>query len=366
MTSITNRGTTRRGRAALSAAVVCVITAVLPGAASAEPADAGGVRGTGVERASVAADGTQANDESTGASITPDGRLIAFSSYANNLAPGDTGRTEDVFVRESATGQNRRFGGDSLGPPMLSSDGTYVARLAYVMNHMTFYQYEVDMGWRMSYGCSLNSCEASAGAGRNRAYSVTPRYPHTNKRIEVLDPATGAMQTIDIVHNLAPSRPSLSGNGRFLAYQDGGQQDVLLWDRTDNTVHGPVEGPDRAAELVQISDDGSKVVYLSGPDTYVHDTATGTAHQVPGVRALAIDPTGRYLLHTPPGTTGPAPLTLRDLATGTDETVTDKPATAGVETVSAGGRHVVFQSAADDIVPDDTNGTTDIFLRTLR
>ncbi|AZK98009.1 MULTISPECIES: hypothetical protein [Streptomyces] len=34
--------------------------------------------------------------------------------------------------------------------------------------------------------------------------------------------------------------------------------------------------------------------------------------------------------------------------------------------LSAGGRDVVFQSTADDIVPGDTNGTSDVFLRTFR
>ncbi|OQR65768.1 hypothetical protein B6E66_01430 [Streptomyces maremycinicus] len=35
---------------------------------------------------------------------------------------------------------------------------------------------------------------------------------------------------------------------------------------------------------------------------------------------------------------------------------------AGVE-VSAGGREMVFQSTAADIVPDDTNGRSDVFVR---
>jgi hypothetical protein len=39
------------------------------------------------------------------------------------------------------------------------------------------------------------------------------------------------------------------------------------------------------------------------------------------------------------------------------------PASAGTDAVSADGRDVVFQSAADDIVPGDTNGKSDVFLR---
>ncbi|MQL61312.1 hypothetical protein F6Q10_01310 [Streptomyces vinaceus] len=53
----------------------------------------------------------------------------------------------------------------------------------------------------------------------------------------------------------------------------------------------------------------------------------------------------------------------RRLRTGTHETVTDKPTTAGPDAGGAGGRDVVFHSAADSIVPGDTNGTSDIFVR---
>ncbi|MEU5980372.1 hypothetical protein [Streptomyces sp. NPDC047315] len=367
MSGSTNRGTTRRGRIALIAAVVCTITALSPGAASAGPTDAGDVRQAGVERVSVTAEGTQANDDSSDASITPAGHRIVFSSFANNLTPGDAGRTEDVFVRELAAGQNRQFGGYPLAPPMLSSDGQVLAFLGPRFNNMALYQHHLSVGWSSAYTCSLWRCEAAMGSNdRQQAFSVSFRHPETNRRIEVRRPDTGALQTVDVIHNTAPARPSISSDGTRLAYQDGGEQDVFLWDWADNTPAGPIEGPGKAAELVQLSDDGSKIVYRSGPDTYVHDVASGTALPVPGVKGVAIDPTGRYLLHAPSGTTGPAPLTLRDLETGTDETVTDRPASAGIDAVSTGGRHVVFESAAEDIVPDDTNGKTDIFLRTLR
>nr|WP_229868465.1 hypothetical protein [Streptomyces inusitatus] len=366
----TSTSATRRLRAALSAAMICgAITAVLPGAASAEPsADAGSVRPTAVERVSVAADGTQANDDSSGASIAPAGHRVVFTSYANNLSPGDTGRNEEAFVRELATGQNRKFGsGYPVGPPMLSSDGEIVAHLGYRYNHMALYQYSLgSMGWWTAYTCSIHTCDAAMGEGQGQqAFSVSFRHPETNQRVEIRRPDTGGLQTIDVVHNRAPIRPSISKDGTRLAYQDGGEKDVFLWDWSGNAVTGPIEGPGKAAELVQLSDEGGKAVYLSGSDTYVHDTASGTAQHVPNVKGVAIDPTGRYLLHTPSGTTGPAPLTLRDLVTGTDETVTDRPASAEVDAVSSGGRHVVFQSAADDIVPGDTNGKTDIFLRTF-
>ncbi|MEU6843332.1 hypothetical protein ABZ930_15815 [Streptomyces sp. NPDC046716] len=358
----------RRGRVALSAAaVVCVITAALPGAAWAGTSDGADARAVGVERLSVAADGTQANDDSTDVSITPAGDRVVFASFANNLTPGNTGRNDRVFVRDLTTGENRQFGGPAMAPPMLSSDGQVLAYLAPRFDSTALYQNHLSLGWSSAYTCSLLTCEASMGASEShQAFTVRFRYPEQNQRVEVRRPDTGELQTVDVIHNTAPIRPSLSGDGTRLAYQDGGEQDILLWDWADNSVAYPIEGPDRAAELVQLSDDGSKIVYLSGPDTYVHDVASGTTQQVSGVKGVAIDPTGRYLLHTPSGTTGPAPLTLRDLQTGADETVTDGPATAVIDSVSAGGRSVVFRSTAEDLVPDDTNGKADVFLRTLR
>jgi hypothetical protein len=158
------------------------------------------------------------------------------------------------------------------------------------------------------------------------------------------------------------ARPSISGDGRFVAYQDALAEDVFVWDRTDGTSSGPIDGYSNAATLVQISKEGGKVVYLSGSDTYVHDESSGTDQLVPNARGLAIDPTGRYLLYAPHDTNGPS-LTLRDLETGTDEIVSNQPASAGTDAVSAGGREVVFQSTADDIVPGDTNGKSDVFVR---
>jgi len=51
-------------------------------------------------RVSMASDGTQGNDASGGASLSADGRYVAFTSIASNLVPGDTNGTWDIFVHE--------------------------------------------------------------------------------------------------------------------------------------------------------------------------------------------------------------------------------------------------------------------------
>jgi len=53
---------------------------------------------------SVASDGTQANNSSGSPVISADGRFVAFESVASNLVPGDTNNRQDVFVRDTCLG----------------------------------------------------------------------------------------------------------------------------------------------------------------------------------------------------------------------------------------------------------------------
>ncbi|MGH9542620.1 MAG: hypothetical protein ACRD2H_12145 [Terriglobales bacterium] len=53
---------------------------------------------------SLATSGTQGDADSFEQIITPDGRFVAFESYADNLVPGDTNGNPDIFVRDTCTG----------------------------------------------------------------------------------------------------------------------------------------------------------------------------------------------------------------------------------------------------------------------
>ncbi|MFB8773961.1 TolB family protein [Streptomyces broussonetiae] len=298
----------RRARTALSTAVATCVVTVLPNRAAATETTAvegvAGDGGAGVERISVAPDGTQADDHSTGASITPDGRHIVFASSARNLTSGPPTAGDRVFVRDQRTARTRQLGNlTPLQPPVISGDGAYLAYPVQWVTNVRVRLYRVATGATAAVNCLAYSCnQPSMNAdGRYTAHVVYFNSPSPGQRIEVQDSNTGAKELIATFSHTASSRPS-------------------------------------------ISDDGRKVVYLSGTDTYVHDLTAGTAQLVPNVRGLAIDPTGRYLLYAPHNPDVPS-LTLRDLHTGTDET----------DAVSSGGRDVVFHSTADDVVPDDTS-----------
>src|SRR5262245_5024644 len=69
---------------------------------------------------SVSNDGAQANNDNDRASISADGRFVAFTSIADNLVPGDTNFSSDVFVRDRRTHTIERV---SVGPLGIEGDG---------------------------------------------------------------------------------------------------------------------------------------------------------------------------------------------------------------------------------------------------
>jgi Tol biopolymer transport system component len=272
-----------------------------------------------------------------------------------------------VFVRDRRTGQTEKKSMPTNQPNALaiSGDRQWITYPVARMRAQPIQIYSVKWGTMLAQCPTLRCDQPSLSAtGRYHAYVGHNTSGAAGQRIVVDDNESGGRETVATLGHDQPSAPSISGDGRYVAYQDGQTEDVLLWDRTTGTTSGPLEGAAKSASLVQISDDGRKVVYRSGSDTYVHDVASGTAQTVPDAKGAAIDPTGRYLLYAPTGTGGPS-LVLRDLQTGADETVSDQPATAKVDAVSAGGRDVVFQSAADGIVPGDTDGASDVFVRSF-
>jgi Tol biopolymer transport system component len=87
-----------------------------------------------INRVSLATDGGQANERSYSPSISADGRIVAFASFASNLVGNDTNGLLDVFVRRRDRQTTTRL---SVGPdgaegnglsfaPVVTSDGGLV------------------------------------------------------------------------------------------------------------------------------------------------------------------------------------------------------------------------------------------------
>ncbi len=94
------------------------------------------------ERVSVDSVGAQGDQESIWASISTDGRYVAFQSVATNLVSADTNGSSDVFVHDRQSGATERVSVDGAGAegngysewPSISADGQSVALVSASSN----------------------------------------------------------------------------------------------------------------------------------------------------------------------------------------------------------------------------------------
>jgi cold shock CspA family protein len=282
-------------------------------------------------RVSVASDGTQANSDSFGPSISGDGRHVAFISSATNLVPGDTNGLIDVFVHDRQTGTTTRVSVASNGTqansnsfgPSISSDGRYVA---------------------------FSSFADTLVAGDTNTTSdvfVHDRQTGTTTRVSV---ATGGGQS-----SSGSDRPSISGDGRFVAFASqatnlvsgdtNGASDVFVHDRqtgATSRVSVATGGAQAngASDRLSISGDGRFVAFASQATNLVSGDTNGASD---------------VFVHDRQSTT-----TTR-VSVATDGTQANEGSTR--PSISANGRYVAYQSFASNLVVGDTNGRTDVFLR---
>jgi Tol biopolymer transport system component len=342
-----------------------------------------------VERVSVDSAGGQANggwNGLYGLTMSPDGRFVAFYCEANNLVPGDTNGVADIILRDRVAGITERISVDSGGVqangwnayPSLSADGRFVAFQSDATN--------------------LVPGDTNAVSDiyvRDRALGIT-------ERISV---APGGAQA-----NGESAQASISADGRFVAFygnasnlvtgDTNGTWDVFVRDRLNGTTN-LVSVPIGSAQFNMmswggtISSDGRYVAFVSAAsnlvagdtngvwDVFVRDLQSGTTERVSvgpgGVQANGtsyppfISADGRYVAFTS-GATNIVPgitvggIFVRDRRAGTTEYAS--ASTNGVQpngtcicpSISAGGRYVAFRGDASNLVPNDTNFVTDIFL----
>ncbi|MFI0843310.1 beta strand repeat-containing protein [Mesorhizobium sp. IMUNJ 23232] len=92
--------------------------------------------------ASVSTVGGSGDGQSSGASISGNGRYVVFQSDATNLVAGDTNGTTDVFVRDLQTNTTTRVStatdgsqsNDLSGQAVISADGRYVVFFSLASN----------------------------------------------------------------------------------------------------------------------------------------------------------------------------------------------------------------------------------------
>ncbi len=148
------------------------------------------------ERVSVSSSGAQGNRDSFYASISADGRYVAFESYASNLVAGDTNGKWDVFVRDRQLGTTERVSVSSSGAQGNSDSGDYGISISADGRYVAF----------GSYASNLVSGE------RNGYQDVFVRDRHAGTTERVSISSAGAQG------NLESFDASISADGRYVAF----------------------------------------------------------------------------------------------------------------------------------------------------
>ncbi len=287
-----------------------------------------------IQRVSTDSTGAQANSESTNASFSTDGRYVLFESSASNLVAGDTNYRTDVFVKNLQSGAIQRVSTDSTGAQANSDSSS--ASFSADGHYLLFASQASNLVLDDSNGASdVFVKDLLTGEVRNLSSDAAG--------VQGNGPSGGA---------------SFSTDGRYLVFQsdasnlvalDGNSaSDVFLKDLLTDDVQ--LISSDAAGTVgnggsgnASISADGNRVVFESSASNLVADDSNGNSD-----------------------------VFVKDLRTGAVERLSTDAAGnqgnggSGSASLSQDGRYLVFASEASNLVANDSNGRSDVFVKDLQ
>jgi Tol biopolymer transport system component len=342
-----------------------------------------------ITHVSVNGDKESGNSHSQAPVISGDGRYLVFHSDATNLVPNDQNNFTDVFIYDRLSQQIERISVSSEGTesnfvsffPTLSATGRYVVFQSDASNlileddnHTTdIFVHDREIGSTQlvsmsSDGKQGNSTSSEAVISANGRYIAFHSYAtnlvknDTNKRIDVFvhDLTTAETTRVSIKSNKTQAKgasfgPTISADGRYVAFSSDApnlvtndknkQNDIFVRDREiAETVRVSINSAGEEGNFdsfdAALSADGRYVAFGSRAtnlvsddtneveDIFVHDQQTGETTRI------SVNSAGQQV----------------------------EGASFGA-TLSADGRYIVFNSEADNLVADDENETTDVFIR---
>jgi Tol biopolymer transport system component len=321
-------------------ACLCVVVTAAPTARATQSADF-----AVTELISLNPSGDPGDRDSFSPSISADGRFVAFASRAVDLVAGDDNNSEDVFVHDRLTGATVRVsvssdgepGNDDSYRPAISPDGRFVAFQSDAANltpgdtngATDVFLHDLDAGrtTRVSVGSGNGQANGASfaatlsAAGRvivfhSDADNLVPDDSNRERDVFVHDRATGQTRRIAPPGDTATASwdAAVSADGRYVAFTAHGD-----W----NARVGPTED-DEASEPPS----EATVNRLTAGQIYVYDRERGAFECV----SVGND-----------GEQGNADSFAPD--------------------ISDDGRRVAFASNASNLVPNDANGATDVFVR---
>lgn len=346
---------------------------------------------SGTELISQNPDGFSAEGRSGGPAVSRDGRFIFFFSDASNLVPSDRNLRRDVFVRDRQAGKSERISigfdaneanGDSQTGGLsvaTSSDGRFVAFSSRASNLVP---------------------DDTNGAEDVFVFDRTLRITHRVSR-GTSGEANGASAAADI-----------SADGRYVVFQSFASNltdedsneasDIFRFDRETgitSRVSVASDGTEANASSVtpSMSGDGRTVAFSSGAtnlvtgdtngtnDIFLHDTDSGITSRA-SLSSAGVQGNAKSFLPdlsfdggatafksdafnlVPDDTNGRTDVFVYSLASGqtvrasVDSFGNESNGLSGAPTVSGDGRYVVFPSFASNLAGDDGNAVADIFV----
>lgn len=322
---------------------------------------------------------------STDPALSANARFVVFSSDATGLVDNDTNATSDVFVYDRFHASTQRVSVSTTGEeanaasqqPAISANGQYVVYASDASNlvesdtnsltDIFLFDQNTDITTRLSL--AQDGSQAN-GASRHPAISVDGRFvvfesdannlvaDDTNLSTDVflLDRDTNQITLVSSLSDRDSTQPVISADGRVIAFSSM-LSDPLLGQAADNGV-------------------SDIVVYevVSGQLTHVSTDSQGNlANGASSHPAVSAD--GRYIAYE----SDAANLVLDDTNASTDVFVHDRilgittrvsvdsagNEVAGASTdpaISANGNWISFSSEAANLIEDDTNGVRDVFI----
>ncbi|MBD0693260.1 TolB family protein [Streptomyces sp. CBMA123] len=337
------------------------------------------LRTGGTERVDTGPDGVQSDGGGFEAAISGNGRYVAFSSSATNLAPGANLGFDDVYVHDRWTGETtlvsvgeepgRPQQGKSSGHPTISRDGRYVA----------FQSNRTDLapGTVTWQGANIYVHDLRTGENRLVSIGADGKEANGSSASPVISADGGSVAFISKASNIigADKPGALSPEAARRLTAESGQ------DSDEQFVHASAAPAETLAvgDRPQLLKPHLYPLYVR--DLRAEETTLASPDGAGGWRGAdypSLSPDGRFAVYSTWVQHGDGwadrhfEVYVRDLTKGTDTLVS--VGLPGTKTtgdslngrMTADGRWVYFDSTAANLVPGDTDNTSDVFRRDLR
>ena len=325
-------------------------------------------------RVNVNTNGVASNADVGFASISDDGRYVVFDSVATNLVPNDTNDASDVFLRDLQAGTTSRVSVSSSGQAgnrassmaSISADGRYVAFASgatnFVRNVRSGLYVRDRLTQRTTYlkGTAYAQCGWAriSGDGRYVAFECSWSYPgwgagHGKRNGFLYERDTDHVFLVvkGFPHNTRIT--DVSHDGRYVAFHSqrplladdtNRMWDAYMWDR--------VTGQYERVSLTQRERQANLQSYWP--------TMTGD------LRFFAFVSYAGNLVQDDPNRQA-ADVFVRDRLLGTTERVSDGTGLSEFDgsEIGADGTVVVFVTSARLLPSDASDGTLDVYAREL-